>query len=135
MPEVDDPQIGQLVLCRGRKFVVKEVERGGLAPDLVRRPLAQPEQLFTLASVDSDSDLAQVVWDIEPGAHVLPPCDMPDPVGFDEPARLDALLNAVRWNAVSSVDEPTESSGTRCCGRQQHGGECVCCVSWREHNR
>jgi hypothetical protein len=115
MPEIDVPQAGQLVLCRGRKFVVKEVERGGLAPDLVRRPLAHPEHLVTLASVDDDADseLTQVVWEIEPGARVMPPCDLPDPVGFDEPGRLDAVLDAVRWNAVSSVDERTLQSPFR----------------------
>ena len=51
MPEVDVPQIGQLVLCRGRKFVVKEVEPGRLDAllDAVARVIAVPT-LFGLAA-------------------------------------------------------------------------------------
>src|SRR5246500_5356412 len=30
--------------------------------------------------------------------------DLPEPTGFDPPARLDAFLDAVRWGAASTAD-------------------------------
>ena len=38
-------------------------------------------------------------WHARIRAPLRPP-RMPDVEGFDEPARLDAFLNAVRWGAV-----------------------------------
>jgi len=30
--------------------------------------------------------------------------ELPEPTGFDEPKRLDAFLDAVRWGAASTAD-------------------------------
>ncbi|MCB0054843.1 MAG: DISARM system SNF2-like helicase DrmD, partial [Caldilinea sp.] len=46
----------------------------------------------------------QVVWELEPGASVLDDANLADLTGFDDPKRLDAFLDAVRWGAASSAD-------------------------------
>ncbi len=41
----------------------------------------------------------QVIWELEPGARVHEKMGLPEPTGFDDPARLDAFLDAVRCGA------------------------------------
>jgi superfamily II DNA or RNA helicase len=59
-----------------------------------------------LSSVEDDAlgEQLQVIWELEPGAHVHEKMELPYPAGFDQPARLDAFLDAVRWGAASSAD-------------------------------
>lgn len=63
----------------------------------------------TLSSVEDDAlgEELQVIWELEPGARTLEKNSLPDPVGFDTPARLDTYLNAVRWGAVSHAEVRT----------------------------
>ena len=46
----------------------------------------------------------QVVWELELGTRVHEKVALPEPTGFDPPARLDAFLDAVRWGAASTAD-------------------------------
>jgi superfamily II DNA or RNA helicase len=67
--------------------------------------------LATLTSV-SDDDLGEeltVVWEVEPGREVLPVSRLPniEAGGFDDPERLGAFLDAVRWGTVASADTRT----------------------------
>src|SRR5262245_17491941 len=99
------PEQGQLVDVRQRRYVVTEVEASTLPASPLRPP--QPAQhLVTLASVEDDAlgEELQVVWELEPGARVHEKLALPEPTGFDPPARLDAFLDAVRWGAASSAD-------------------------------
>lgn len=92
------PEMGDLVRVRGQHWVVidvKEPENGG-------------HTLVDLLSV-SDGGYGQVlkvVWEIEPGRRVLETETLPEvtPDGFDDPAKLAAFLDAVRWSAVTSAD-------------------------------
>lgn len=61
---------------------------------------------MTLSSVEDDSpgEELQVVWEIEPGARAFEAMNLPELDGFDEPERLEAFLNAVRWGAIASAD-------------------------------
>jgi len=67
--------------------------------------------LVTLTSV-SDDDLGDeltLVWEVEAGRRVLPASDLPEVTGgeWDEPQRLGAFLDAVRWGTVASADTRT----------------------------
>ena len=46
----------------------------------------------------------QVIWELEPGAKVHEKMALPEPTGFDQPARLDAFLDAVQWGPSSMAD-------------------------------
>ena len=62
--------------------------------------------MVALSSIEDDAlgETLQVIWEIEPGAHVDDKVGLPAFDGFDAPARFDAFLNAVRWGAISSAD-------------------------------
>lgn len=97
------PAPSQLVQVRNRRFVVTSVEPsrglGGL----------HPQNIVSLSSVEDDGlgEELRVIWELEPGTAVLERASMPELSGFDEPGRLDAFLNAVRWGAVSQTDTTT----------------------------
>ncbi len=95
------PEQGQLVEVRRRQFVVAEVVRSALPTDG-----RSPQHLVTLTSIEDDAlgEQLQVVWEIEPGARILERAGLPRPGGFDDPERLEAFLNAVRWGAITDAD-------------------------------
>src|SRR5207248_1661119 len=99
------PEQGQLVDVRQRRYVVTEVEASTLPASLLR-PARPPQHLVTLASVEDDAlgEELQVIWELEPGTRVHEKLALPEPTGFDPPARLDAFLDAVRWGAASTAD-------------------------------
>lgn len=100
-PGVVLPAPGQLVSVRNRRFVVTAIL--GAAVTEQQRPR---QNLVALSSVEDDAlgEELQVIWELEPGAAVLERASMPEFTGFDDPARLDAFLNAVRWGAISQAD-------------------------------
>lgn len=101
------PNPGELVQVRNRRFVVTEVEASSHG--------ARVQNLVSMSSVDDDSlgeDL-QVVWELEPGVSVLERASMPTFGPFDEPATVDAFLNAIRWGVVSQTDTGTLHSPSR----------------------
>jgi superfamily II DNA or RNA helicase len=98
------PESGQLAFVRGRMWVVADVARA-------TQPAAEgqtPQHLVTLISVEDDAtgEELTVVWEIEPGTRVVEQAELP-PIrgGLDDPAELDAFLDAVRWGAVTSADQ------------------------------
>lgn len=99
------PDPGQLVDVRQRRFVVTEVSANALPSDPLQ-PSNGHQHLVTLSSVEDDAlgEELRVVWELEPGARVLKKASLPEPTGFDEPRRLDAFLDAVRWGAISSAN-------------------------------
>ena len=100
------PEQGQLVTVRQRRYIVTEVAKSTL-PD---RPLEVSgngaQHLVTLTSIEDDAlgEELQVIWEMEPGAQVIEKMALPEPTGFDQPGRLDAFLDAVRWGAASTAD-------------------------------
>ena len=106
------PEQGQLVMVRHRPFIVHSVARSVLPDRLLKPHSAGAQHLVSLSSVDEDSlgEELQVVWEIEPGAHVLERVALPEPAGMDDPVRLDAFLDAVRWGAACKRSwQPTAS--------------------------
>jgi superfamily II DNA or RNA helicase len=61
-----------------------------------------------LSSVEDDGfgEELTVFWEVEPGTVVLPKATLPrpEPGCFDDPDRLAAFLDAVRWGAIASAD-------------------------------
>jgi superfamily II DNA/RNA helicase len=96
---------GALVSVRGQRWVASSVEPG---PE---RPGHEKSTLVTLQSVEDGryGQTLDVIWEVEPGAHVLPTGALPpvEPGKFDPPQRLAAFLDAVRWSAVTSADVKT----------------------------
>jgi len=100
------PQPGALVEVRARQWVVRDIRPCSLPQDPVGAAPRERHNLVTLASVEEDAlgEETTVVWEVEPGASVRESFDLPDVDGFDQPDRLDAFLDAVRWGAVSQAD-------------------------------
>ena len=69
-------------------------------------PSREREHLVTLSSIDDDAlgEELQVVWEIEPGVRILEKAGLPRVGEFDEPRRVDAFLDAVRWGAATNAD-------------------------------
>jgi ERCC4-related helicase len=109
------PEQGQLVLVRQRHFVVTEVTKSALPPRPLRPQAADPQHLVSLSSVEDDGlgEELQVVWEIEPGCRAIEKVALPQPTGLDDPERLDAFLDAVRWGASSSADVKSVQSPFR----------------------
>lgn len=94
------PEPGQLVEARRRQWIVSEVEGGSVAPGLPKRHLVR------LASIDEDAlgEEIEVLWELEPGAHVIERAGLPRMTGLDDPTTLQAFLDAVVWGAATNAD-------------------------------
>jgi superfamily II DNA or RNA helicase len=102
---VGAPEPGQLAEVRQRRWLVADVAASSLSSSPLA-PISASQHLVSLASVEDDGlgEELNVVWELEPGARVLERVALPEPIGFDEPRRLDAFLDAVRWGATSTAD-------------------------------
>lgn len=94
------PEPGQLVEARRRQWIVSEVDGGSAVPGLPKR------HLIRLTSIDEDAlgEEIEVLWELEPGAHVIERAGLPRITGLDDPASLQAFLDAVRWGAATNAD-------------------------------
>lgn len=107
----DEPEVGQLVHVRGQQWVVTRLRRSRQLPDELATTRLPGSTLVTLSSV-SDSDMGAeltVVWEVEPGREIVPATQLPQVTehGWDDPQRLGAFLDAVRWGTVASADTDT----------------------------
>ena len=102
------PAPGQLVTVRNRMWVASDVVQGSVAAGDAATLTGRAPHVVSLVSIEDDArdERLRVVWELERGAvahdeHALP---SPDD-GFDDPAQLDAFLDAVRWGAIASADK------------------------------
>ncbi len=102
-----EPESGELVTVRDRRWVVADVSRSSLES----RPLGdngRARTLLSLVSVEDDGmgEELQVIWELEPGRRIIDRAALPElrPDGLDDPERLDAFLDAIRWGAIASAD-------------------------------
>ena len=106
---VTAPEPGQLVRVRGRHWVVADVARSTLVDP--------PQHFVSITSVEDDryDETIDVLWELEPGTRVLERATLstPDADRFDDPDRLAAFLDAVRWGAVTSADSTALQSPFR----------------------
>ena len=95
------PEPGQLAEVRRRQWVVMDVQ--GSYDTETRRP---GQNYITLSSIDEDAlgEELEVVWEIEPGAHVIEKAGLPTIDGQDDSDQLRAFLDAVRWGAATNAD-------------------------------
>jgi superfamily II DNA or RNA helicase len=105
------PEAGQLVQVRGQQWVVSSVTRSRQPADELAAAALPGQTLVRLTSV-SDDDLGEeltVVWEVEPGREIVPATKLPEVTedGWDDPQRLGAFLDAVRWGTVTSADTRT----------------------------
>lgn len=100
------PEPGQIVTVRQRRYVVTEIERGQINQSHLLSERKTSQHLVTLSSVEDEAlgEAVQVIWELEPGAQVYQKSELPPPTAFDDPVRLEAFLDAVRWGASSSAD-------------------------------
>jgi superfamily II DNA or RNA helicase len=94
------PEPGQLVEVRRRQWIVADVDAAAVTPELPKQSLVK------LASIDEDAlgEEIEVVWEIEPGAHVIERAGLPTLSAVDDPSKLEAFLDAVRWGAATNAD-------------------------------
>lgn len=95
------PEPGQLVEVRRRRWVVADVQSSEVMPSK-----GAVQHYVTLSSIDEDGlgEEMSVIWQIEPGAHVIEKAGLPSITGFDDSDRLEAFLDAVRWGAATNAD-------------------------------
>jgi len=106
------PEPGQVVEVRGSTWAVTDTTEQGLPrspADEGRRATTNLQHMVTLQSLDEDRMGAElrVVWELEVGHTVLPDHGLPEtisPEAFDDPSTIGALVDAVRWGAVTSAD-------------------------------
>lgn len=98
---VSVPEPGQLVEVRRRQWVVADVRASASA-----NGHSSPRHFLTLSSLDEDGlgEQLEVLWEIEPGAHVIERAGLPTITGQDETEKLEAFLDAVRWGAATNAD-------------------------------
>ncbi|MGW5289715.1 DISARM system SNF2-like helicase DrmD [Rhodococcus pyridinivorans] len=106
-----DPEVGQLVRVRGQQWVVTAVDRSRQPTDELAPTELPGRTLVSLSSV-SDDDLGHeltLVWEVEPGREIVEATKLPAVTvdGFDDPQRLGAFLDAVRWGTIASADTRT----------------------------
>lgn len=96
------PEAGQLVEVRRRQWIVSDVERSTIS----NAANTKPQHLIKLSSVDEDAlgEELNVIWEIEPGVRKLENAGLPKFSGYDDPEKIDAFLDAVRWGAATNAD-------------------------------
>lgn len=109
--EIQLPEQGQIVKVRQRMYTVTEVHASTLSSSNSEPPM----HLITLASVEDDAlgETLQILWETEVGTQIIERAELPHLTGFDEPDRLDAFLDAVRWGASSQADRAVLQSPFR----------------------
>ena len=106
------PEPGQVVEVRGSTWAATDVVVQGLSRSPADEATASPPVLqheVNLQSLDEDrmGEELRVIWELEVGHTVLPDQGLPEeitPEGFDDPRAVGALVDAVRWGAVTSAD-------------------------------
>jgi len=102
------PLVGQIARVRDRHWAVSDVQHTTQRLDPHSASDVAPQTLVELSSVEDDGfgETLRVIWELEPGATALATATLPRPApgSFDEPERLDAFLDAVRWGAIASAD-------------------------------
>lgn len=94
------PEPGQLVEVRRRQWIVSDVDAASVSPELPKWNLVK------LASIDEDAlgEEIEVLWELEPGAHVIERAGLPTLSALDDSSMLEAFLDAVRWGAATNAD-------------------------------
>lgn len=98
---VTHPESGQLVEVRRRQWVVADVQASTM-----ENGCSIKQHFLTLSSIDENAlgEQLEVIWEIEPGAHIIERAGLPTISGRDNTRTLEAFLDAVRWGAATNAD-------------------------------
>jgi hypothetical protein len=115
------PEVNQLVRVRDRNYLVSNVVGSpfdGTSAITGNSVSSHPRShLITLQSVDDygQQEELSVIWEVEPGTKILETATLPTPQKgrFDDPDKMEAFLNALRWGAVTSADSNSFQSPFR----------------------
>lgn len=106
------PEVGQIVSVRGATWAVVDVQQQSLPRSAQDDALGQLQHAVTLQSLEDDrlGHELRVVWELEQGRNLRAARGLPtdiDPNKFDDPNRLAAFVDALRWGAITSADDQT----------------------------
>lgn len=108
---VKAPKQGELVRARGEHWVVVDVDHSMQPVDELAATRLPGRTLVKLMNVSGDDvgEELRLIWEIEPGHRVVASDELPGVTadGWDDPQRLGAFLDAVRWGTVASADTST----------------------------
>ena len=111
--ESETLEVGTLVRVRGQQWLVSDLSLSSIPVDELAQTTPPGRTLVTLTSLSED-DLGEelsVIWEVEPGRAIIPSGQLPDiprdPSRWDAPQTLGAIIDAVRWGTVASVDRRT----------------------------
>jgi SNF2 family DNA or RNA helicase len=106
MLTIQVPELGQLVEVRRRQWIVSDLSASAFSALGLGSMSVRAQHLVTLSSIDDDAlgEELQVIWQLEPGVRILERAGLPKVDNSDDPSRVDALLDAVRWGAVTNAD-------------------------------
>lgn len=104
------PPPGAVVDVRGATWAVTDVARQGLSRSPADEASAALQHVVSLQALGEDNlgDELRVIWELEVGHALSPEQDLPARINanaFDDPDRLGAIVDAVRWGAVTSADD------------------------------
>lgn len=103
------PEVGQVVVVRGANWAVVDVQPQGLPRSGADDAVTGLQHAVTLQSLEEDrlGQELRVVWELELGRSLRPEQGLPaeiDSERFDDPSRLAAFIDALRWGAITSAD-------------------------------
>ena len=115
-PEV--PQPGRVVEVRGSTWAVTDVQEQQLTRSPADETVAGLQHVVTLQALGEDDlgDELRIIWELEVGHTLAPDQGLPErirPDAFDDPNKLGAFVDAVRWGAVTSADDRAYQSPFR----------------------
>lgn len=98
LPE-HDPEVGQLVHVRSRRWLVEDVQPG-------EKPGHSSVVRLACAEDDAQGEEIEVFWDCEIDRRILKQAGWGELAakGFDTPRRFAAFLHTLRWNCVTATD-------------------------------
>jgi superfamily II DNA or RNA helicase len=102
------PSLGQVVSVRGSTWAVTDVREQSAPEAPGYGAPSEPTHVVSLQSLSEDhlGVELRVVWELEVGHGLLPAHGLPEtlsPETFDDPNRLAAFVDAVRWGAITSA--------------------------------
>lgn len=103
------PEVGSIVEVRGATWAVTDVRGQGISRSPADESRGSRQHVVSLQSLEEDrmGEELSVIWELEVGQTVLPDQGLPDIINadsFDDPNRLGAFVDAMRWGAVTSAD-------------------------------
>lgn len=112
------PHPGQVVEVRGSTWAVTDVLEQGLSRSPADEAVSELQHVVTLQSLGEDNlgDELRVIWELEVGHTLAPDQGLPVHINadtFDDPNRLGAYVDAIRWGAVTSADDKAYQSPFR----------------------